>query len=255
MGGIYGGRVKTWLRASGAMGIAIASLWLLAVAARAEPQMPHIEFFTGFEESDNYASGYVGGGYAFGKGLYEKGWRLRAVGSFGRYHYDGTLLTDGVYVPTHFNGEAAFALRLSATQFMPGAVIVKLFAGIEAEDQRITPPDPNNSVQGSEIGLRLQAETWLDISPRLFLSADAAYGTAFQEYCSLARLGYRLRPRLSLGIEGGALGNEEYDAGRGGGFARVDFRNIEVTLSGGFTGNYLEDEPSGYVSLGVYRNF
>jgi hypothetical protein len=35
----------------------------------------------------------------------------------------------------------------------------------------------------------------------------------------------------------------------------VDFRNIEVTLSGGFTGNYLEDEPSGYVSLGVYRNF
>jgi hypothetical protein len=151
----------------------------------------------------------VGGGYAFGKGLYEKGLRLRAVGSFGRYHYDGTLLTDGVDVPTHFNGEAAFAAALVGYQFMPGAVIVKLFAGIEAEDQRITPRDPNNSVQGSEIGLRLQAETWFDISPRLFLSADAAYGTAFQEYCSLARLGYRLRPRLSLGIEGGALGNED----------------------------------------------
>ena len=142
------------------MGIAIASLWLLAAAARAEPQMPHIEFFTGFEASDNYASGYVGGGYAFGKGLYEKGWRLRAVGSLGRYHYDGTLLTDGVYVPTHFNGEAAFAAALVGYQFMPGAVIVKLFAGIEAEDQRIAPPGPNNSVQGSEIGLRLQAETW-----------------------------------------------------------------------------------------------
>ena len=147
-------------------------------------------FFTGFEASDNYASGYVGGGYAFGKGLYEKGLRLRAVGSFGRYHYDGTLLTDGVYVPTHFNGEAAFAAALVGYQFNPGKVIIKLFAGIEAEDQRITPPDPNNSVQGSEIGLRLQAETWFDISPRLFLSADAAYGTAFQEYCSLARLGF-----------------------------------------------------------------
>ena len=162
MGGIYG-RVETWLRATGAMGIAVASLWLLAAAARAEPQMPHIEFFTGFEASDNYASGYVGGGYAFGKGLYEKGWRLRAVDSFGRYHYDGTLLTDGVYVPTHFNGEAAFAAALVGYQFMPGAVIVKLFAGIEAEDKRIAPPDPNNSVQGSEIGLRLQAETWLGI--------------------------------------------------------------------------------------------
>ena len=74
-------------------------------------------------------------------------------------------------------------------------------------------------------------------------------GTAFQEYWSLVRLGYRLTPRFSLGLEGGALGNEEYDAGRGGGFARV------ITLSGGFTGNYLEDEPSGYVSLDVYRAF
>jgi len=75
-------------------------------------------------------------------------------------------------------------------------------------------------VQDSELGLRLQAESWLDLSTRTFLSADAAYGTAFQEYWSLVRLGYRLGPRFSLGLEGGALGNEECDAGRGGGFAR-----------------------------------
>ena len=61
-----------------------------------------------------------------------------------------------------------------------------------------------------------------------------------------------MRPRFSLGLEGGALGNEEYNAGRGGGFARVNFRAMEVTLSGGFTGNYLEDEPSCYVALGLY---
>jgi hypothetical protein len=60
---------------------------------------------------------------------------------------------------------------------------------------------------------------------------------------------------LSLGLEGGALGNEDYDPGRAGGFARVNFRNSEITLSGGFTGNYLKDEPSGYVALGVYRSF
>jgi hypothetical protein len=80
-------------------------------------------------------------------------------------------------------------------QFRPGRLIVKLFAGIEAEDQHIVRHDPHNSVQCSELGLSLQAETWLDISPSLFLSADAAYGTAFQEYCSLARLGLRVRPR------------------------------------------------------------
>jgi hypothetical protein len=62
-------------------------------------------------------------------------------------------------------------------------------------------------------------------------------------------------PRLSLGIEGGALGNEEYDAARGGAFTRIYFRKVEITVSGGFTGNYLEDDPSGYVSVGVYRPF
>jgi hypothetical protein len=36
---------------------------------------------------------------------------------------------------------------------------------------------------------------------------------------------------------------------------RGHFRAVEITLSGGFTGNYLEDDPSGYVSLGVYRAF
>ena len=111
-------------------------------------------------------------------------------------------------------------------------------------------------MQGSAIGFRVQAESWLDLSAAWFASADAAYGTAFQEYWSLARLGSAgVGPKVSLGLEGGALGNEEYDAGRGGGFIRVNLRALEMTLSGGFTGNYLEDEPSGYASLGLYRAF
>jgi hypothetical protein len=211
--------------------------------------------FTGFEVSNNYTSGYVGGGYALGKGLHDPGFRLRAVGAYGRYEYDGSLFDGSDYVATTFDGQVSFAAALIGYQFRPGRVTVKLFGGIEAEDQHITPRDPNNSVQGSEVGFRLLAETWYDVSSRWFLSADASYGTAFQEYCSLARVGFRVRPRLSLGLEGGALGNEEYDAGRGGGFVRVNVRKLEMTLSGGYTGDYLADDPSGYVSLGLYRAF
>jgi hypothetical protein len=40
---------------------------------------------------------------------------------------------------------------------------------------------------------------------------------------------------------------------RAGGFLRMNFRDTEFTLSGGFTGNYLLDDPSSYVALGVYR--
>lgn len=247
---------RTWLRVSGAGGLTLLGLCLSAWAASAAPDAPRTEYFTGFEVSDNYASGYVGGGYAFGKaGLYEQGFRLRAVGAYGGYHYVGTLPVNGTSVPTIFDGQDAYLAALIGYQFRPGHFIVKLFAGIEAEDQMIVPHDPNNSVQGSALGLRLQAESWLDLSQRVFLSADATYGTAFQEYWALARLGYRLYPKFSLGLEGGALGNEEYDAGRGGGFARVTFRDMEITLSGGFTGNYLEDDPSFYAALALYRPF
>ena len=238
------------------MSLAVLALGLAASDAAAEPEPPKNEIFTGFEASDNYASGYLGGGYAFGKGLYAPGWRLRSVAAYGRYRYDGTLeVLPGVTAPIEFDGQDYFGSALAGYQFHPGGVILKLFAGIEIDSQIISPRDPNNSVQGTELGLRLQAEGWYDISERYYVSADASYGTAFQAYCVLARVGYRARPKLSLGIEGGALGNEEYDAGRGGGFVRGHFRAVEVTLSGGFTGNYLEDDPSGYVSLGVYRAF
>jgi Cellulose biosynthesis protein BcsS len=228
---------------------------VLASLASATAEDPHSEIFTGLEASNNAVSGYLGAGYAFGKGLYETGWRLRAVGSLGRYDYDGTLFGAGANLATTFEGEASYGAALLGYQFRAQALFLKLFAGVEAEDQAITPRDPANSVQGSAAGLKLVAESWLDISPLWFLSADASYGTAFQQYWSLARVGRRLGPRFSLGIEGGALGNEEYDAGRAGGFLKANLRSVEITLSGGFTGNYLEDEPSGYLSLGAYRAF
>ncbi len=99
------------------------------------PDTPHWEMFSGFEASNNYASGYVGGGYAFGN-LYAPGWRVRAVGAYGRYHYDGALFDGSDYVGTTFDGQVGFASAQVGYQFRPGAVIVKLVAGIEAEAYR-----------------------------------------------------------------------------------------------------------------------
>ena len=148
------------LRVSGATGFLYLGLCLTAPVSSAASDAPRTAYFTGFEVSDNYASAYVGGGFAFGKaGLDEEGWRLRAVGAYGRYHYDGSLLIDGAYLPTTFEGQNGFAAALVGYQLRPGRLTVKLFAGIEAEDQHIVPHDPNNSVQGSALGLRLQAES------------------------------------------------------------------------------------------------
>lgn len=248
-------RVLPVARAAAAWTLAIAAGVLVAGRADAGPRDPHTEIFAGIGAESNSVSGYLGVGYAFGKGLYESGWRVRAVGSLGAYDYRGTLFGAGSELATTFDGEARYGAALVGYQFRREALFLKLFAGFEAEDQAITPHDPENSVQGSAVGAKLVAETWWDATERLYASLDASYGTAFQEYWSLARLGYRVGPILSLGVEGGALGNEEYDAGKAGGFARFALPIGEATLSGGFTGNYLEDEPSGYVALGLYRAF
>jgi hypothetical protein len=161
------------LRASGVFGLALLVLGAAAPQAAAQPgapESPRNEIFTGFEASNNYASGYLGGGYAFGKGLYAPGWRLRSTGAYGQYRYDGALQAlDGTYFPVEFDGEDYFGSALVGYQFHPAGMIVKLFAGIEIDSQVISPHDPNNSVQGTEWGLRLQAEGWYDILQRLYV--------------------------------------------------------------------------------------
>jgi hypothetical protein len=73
------------LRASAvARAIALGAGLLAAPMAHAGPDAPHAEIFTGLEANNNALSGYLGAGYAFGKGLYEPGWRVRAVGALGR---------------------------------------------------------------------------------------------------------------------------------------------------------------------------
>ena len=88
-------------RAAGCRFLAPLFVALLAIpGALADQEVPRIEFFTGVEASDNYTSAYVGGGYAFGKGFHQESLRHRAVGSLGRYHYDGSLENGGVWRPT-----------------------------------------------------------------------------------------------------------------------------------------------------------
>ncbi len=97
--------IGAWLRASGAGGVLLLGLCLSESEAPAEPNSPRTEYFTGFEVSDNYASGYVGAGYAFGKAGYAApGFRLRAVGAYGRYDYEGSLFIDGNLCPRPSTG-------------------------------------------------------------------------------------------------------------------------------------------------------
>ena len=91
LGGSRPARISFTAYTRGDAYLSLGAGLLLASLAPAAAQDPHAEIFTGLDASNNAVSGYLGAGYAFGKGLYAPGWRVRAVGSLGSYDYRGTL--------------------------------------------------------------------------------------------------------------------------------------------------------------------
>lgn len=224
-------------------------------AATAGETAPRFALSSGMDVTANSRFGYAGGIWAPGRGLDAPGFRLQALGGVGAYDYDGSLSLTGGAVPTRFDGDVVLGELLAGYQWRRGEWTAKAYAGVQVEDHAISPDDPANAVNGAEWGVKGQLELWRNLGAQSWLSLDASYGTAFESYRAQARIGRRVYPWLSLGVEAGGLGNAEYDAGRGGGFLRLHLAGADVTLAGGVTRDYLDEDPSGYVSLGMYRKF
>ena len=224
-----------------------------ACAQPLQNTMPRYEIFSGVGVTSNSYFSYSGGVWAFGHNVTEAGLRVKALTGYGGYDYVGTL--------PGFTGSVAFDGRVTLAQFLLGYLwrrgdwTVKTYAGIGFENHDISPNDPANSVNGNELGLIGQVEVWRNLGEKSWVSADASYGDVFGSYWGQLRLGHRIANRISVGIEGAALGNDEYDSGRGGGFLRYHLGKIDLTVSGGVSGDYYAQNTGGYAALGFYTRF
>jgi hypothetical protein len=253
LGDGVGRSARRW-RAAKRCALPAAIAFLLPfIGPAAAGDAPRFEINSGTDATANSTFGYAGGVWAPGPGLDAPGWRIKALGGYGAYAYDGTLAFAGTSVPVRFQGQAVSGELLAGRAWFHGPWALKAYAGIQFTEHAISPNDPGNAVNGAEWGAKGQIEFWRDLGNRNWLSADASYGAAFGDYFALAKLGHRMSERISLGIEGGGLGNEAYDAGRGGAFVRLHVGGAEITLSGGVTGDYRGEDTSGYVSVGFYR--
>ncbi len=197
--------------------------------------------------------GYGGAVWAFGASVEAPGPRVKALTGFGAYDYNSAL--PGVAGPVNFDGDVALAQLLGGYQWRRGEWTVKAYAGVGFETHDLSPNDPANTVNGSEFGVMGQLELWRNLGEAGWLSLDASYGDVFASYWTQLRLGRRLNTRISAGLETGALGNQEYDAGRAGGFLRTRLGGVELTLSGGVSGDYLAEDFGAYAAFGLYRKF
>lgn len=221
--------------------------------SRIDKTIPHYELFSGVDATSSSIFGYAGAVWAFGRNVSGEGMRIKALSGFGGYDYDSSL--PGVAGQVNFNGDVVLAQLLGGYLWRRGEWTIKAYMGLGFEDHDIAPNDPANSVNGSEFGVMGQLELWRNLGENNWFSADASYGDLFGSYWTQMRLGHRFGKRISAGIEGGVLGNEEYDSGRGGGFLRYHLGEMELTVSGGISGTYYEEDTGAYAAMGLYRKF
>lgn len=174
-------------------------------------------------------------------GLGSDGLRLRAVGGYGAYTYSGRRAAGVGSRIREFEGETAFADLLAGYQKQLGPLTVKGFAGLMTAGNRITPDDPETAIRGRGLGAKLALETWWTIGEQAWASVDVSWGTIHDTYGGRGRLGWRLLPTLSIGIEAGAAGNIECDIARAGGFLRYEWAAGEVSASAGWSNDKLLD--------------
>ena len=240
---------------SGAIAVAALAIAACASATQAQdwttsttidPSRSQAETWSGAEGRRHGAAIWTGLTYApFGTLLHD-GLRLRAVGGAGRYHYDSLArLADGSIGPRRYTSQVTFAEAVAGYQMKLGTLTAKAFAGVAWSETLTTPHDPSVPDLGAHLAPKGALELWLDIGASAFAQLDAGWSSHRQTTQALARLGWRVTPELSGGIEAGVLTRElpvhayrgtrtvEHQEAKAGLFARYEFARGEISLSGG----------------------
>jgi hypothetical protein len=230
------GAVAYLWRGVGALWVTLIGLTAPAASAPPGATPPGFELWAGADATSHAWSVYSGVTYAPFGPLAVDGWRLRIVGGYGEYHYRGGHAVDDATVA----GTVTFANFLVGYQTKVGAATIKAFAGANADLQDLVPGDPDNAVGDHAIGWKAVLEAWFDVTATSWAALDLSFASSHDNYSSRLRVGYRLWPELSLGLEAGAFGNAESESGRGGAFVRYQWTGGEISLSAGVSGDIQE---------------
>jgi len=214
-----------------------------APAAAAE-KIEYGNLYFGFDVTSHRSlAGYMGVLYA-PQGMDKSGIRLSAFGLAGEYQYHGD-------VGETFKGRFVSADALIGWSHVFNNGAFTLAVGGNYQDHRVRPFDPNNSVQGSKAGFKVQADLWVNPTQRTLIYALGSYSTAFDTYYTVGRLGYDFWGKgVFFGPEVGGLGNDRTDQLRvGGHMTGLMIGSGKLTLSTGWMRE--RDEGTGWYATGT----
>jgi hypothetical protein len=167
--------------------LAAAALLLLCVAAGAgEDEDATTIMFSGRDIWRNGAFAY-GGFLTAPGGFNDDGVMLKLLLSGGLYRYNaGDLGGDEVV------GQEWLMQILPGWRIKRHGVDIKVFFGPDIERHRLSPDDPGNKLQGSDIGLRFATEFWYEPTPKTMLAADLSLSSIATSMSARAAFGWRV---------------------------------------------------------------
>jgi outer membrane immunogenic protein len=186
--------------------------------------------FVGSDFSKHSYSGWLGAFLAPYSGLDNSGLRVLIYGDGGTYKYFGDP-------GETFRGNFVGGTVLVGYGFEGDNYSINLLAGANAEHHTVSPRDPLNSVQGTEAGLKLRTDIWVQPAPQTMAAAEAEYSTAFQTYSAKLKLGYDVTAgkQVFIGPEISVAGNERYDHWRvGAHVTQVKLGRAQLDVSAGY---------------------
>jgi hypothetical protein len=222
--------------------IAMGALLLAVPAAHADPDRAPgwREVWSGADASGHVWLVYSGITVAPHSDIFSDGLRLRVAGGYGGYTYVGERRSQ----LQSFTAKTAYAEALVGYLKRLGPVTAKAFVGIAAIDHDVTPLDPENPVQGQELGPKVVGELWINMGSQAWSSIDVSWTSAHQTSAARLRAGYRVWGDASLGVEAALNANDLGEDARAGLFARYAWNGGELSLASGFSGRFLDEAQS-----------
>lgn len=238
-------RLASRKRASALAGVSLIAAQTIASAcfhtAFASDDAPYqpgwVEIWAGADASAQTWLVFSGVTVAPYSNVYEDGLRLRVSGGYGGYTYTGERRSE-LHV---FTARTSYAEALVGYLKRLGPITAKAFVGISAIEHEIAPFDPDNPVQGQEIGPKVAAELWINMGASAWGQVDASWTSAHNTSGARVRTGYRVWGDTSFGLEGALHANDLGEDLRGGVFTRFAWNGGEFSIGGGYAGRFLEE--------------
>lgn len=158
-------------------------------------------YFSGFDLWRNGGSFYGGAQWSPG-GLNRDGFTLKVLLAEGTYRYKSGA--------NDIRGTGLLAAVLPGWRIKRGDLEVKIFAGLDLQNHRLAPDDPNNSLRGNHAGLRVSADVWWQPMNTIMLASSLSGSTIGNSFGIRGAAGWRMMDRFWAGPELETSGDDVY---------------------------------------------